>query len=76
VIASGTSLTYKWQVSTDNGANFTDLSDGGVVSGATTATLNLFTFAMLVLVLADNLLLMFVGWEGVGFCSWALIGFW
>ncbi len=40
------------------------------------AYLNLFTFAMLVLVLADNLLLMFVGWEGVGFCSWALIGFW
>ena len=38
--------------------------------------LNLFTFAMLTLVLADNLLLMFVGWEGVGLCSWALIGFW
>ena len=40
------------------------------------AWLNLFTFAMLTLVLADNLLLMFVGWEGVGLCSWALIGFW
>src|SRR3989442_12001675 len=40
------------------------------------AHLNLFTFAMLTLVLGDNLLLMFVGWEGVGFCSWALIGFW
>src|SRR5260221_10645251 len=40
------------------------------------AYLNLFTFAMLVLVLADNLLLMFVGWEGVGLCSYALIGFW
>jgi len=38
--------------------------------------LNLFTFAMLVLVLADNLWLMFVGWEGVGLCSFALIGFW
>lgn len=38
--------------------------------------LNLFTFAMLVLVLADNLLLLFVGWEGVGLCSYALIGFW
>lgn len=38
--------------------------------------LNLFTFAMLVLVLADNLLLMFVGWEGVGLCSYLLIGFW
>src|SRR5262249_42328283 len=38
--------------------------------------LNLFTFAMLTLVLGDSLLLMFVGWEGVGFCSWGLIGFW
>src|SRR6266436_1459280 len=40
------------------------------------AWLNLFTFAMLLLVLADNLWLMFVGWEGVGLCSFALIGFW
>ena len=40
------------------------------------AYLNLFTFAMLTLVLGDSLLLMFVGWEGVGFCSWGLIGFW
>ncbi|HWP58787.1 MAG TPA: NADH-quinone oxidoreductase subunit L [Candidatus Acidoferrales bacterium] len=40
------------------------------------AFLNLFTAAMLVLVTADNLLLMFVGWEGVGLCSYALIGFW
>jgi NADH-quinone oxidoreductase subunit L len=40
------------------------------------AWLNLFTFAMLTLVLADNLWLMFVGWEGVGLCSFALIGFW
>lgn len=38
--------------------------------------LNLFTFSMLTLVLGDNLLLMFVGWEGVGLCSYALIGFW
>jgi len=40
------------------------------------AYLNLFTFAMLILVLADNILLMFVGWEGVGLCSYLLIGFW
>src|SRR6266481_10065748 len=39
------------------------------------AFLNLFMFAMLTLVLADNLLLMFVGWEGVGLCSYLLIGF-
>jgi NADH-quinone oxidoreductase subunit L len=38
--------------------------------------LNLFTFAMLMLVLADNLVLMFLGWEGVGLCSYLLIGFW
>src|SRR5512140_450150 len=38
--------------------------------------LNLLLFAMLTLVLGDNLLVMFVGWEGVGLCSWALIGFW
>ena len=38
--------------------------------------LNLFTFAMLMLVLGDNLLVMFVGWEGVGLCSYLLIGFW
>ncbi|MFO7578050.1 MAG: NADH-quinone oxidoreductase subunit L [Pelovirga sp.] len=40
------------------------------------ALLNLFVFAMLVIVLADNLLLLFLGWEGVGFCSYGLIGFW
>ncbi len=40
------------------------------------ALLNLFVFAMLTIILADNLLLMFLGWEGVGFCSYALIGFW
>jgi NADH-quinone oxidoreductase subunit L len=40
------------------------------------AYLNLFTFAMLILVMADSLPLMFVGWEGVGVCSYLLIGFW
>ena len=38
--------------------------------------MNLFVAAMLVLVLADNLLLLFVGWEGVGLCSYLLVGFW
>jgi NADH-quinone oxidoreductase subunit L len=40
------------------------------------AYLNLFTFSMLILVMADSLPLMFVGWEGVGVCSYLLIGFW
>lgn len=40
------------------------------------AYLNLFVGSMLVLVLADNLLLLYLGWEGVGLCSYLLIGFW
>ena len=40
------------------------------------AYLSLFIFAMLVLVLADNYLVMFLGWEGVGLCSYLLIGYW
>src|SRR6202047_1579623 len=40
------------------------------------AYLNLFVFFMLTLVLAANIVLMFVGWEGVGLCSYLLIGFW
>lgn len=40
------------------------------------AYLNLFTFSMLILVLGGNFLLMFMGWEGVGLCSYLLISFW
>lgn len=40
------------------------------------AYLNLFVCSMLILVLADNLVLMYFGWEGVGLCSYLLIGFW
>jgi NADH-quinone oxidoreductase subunit L len=40
------------------------------------AYMNLFVGSMLILVLADNILLMYLGWEGVGLCSYLLIGFW
>ncbi len=40
------------------------------------AYMNLFVSAMLILVLADNMLLLYVGWEGVGLCSYLLVGFW
>ena len=40
------------------------------------AYINLFLFSMVVLVLSDSLLLTFLGWEGVGLCSYLLIGFW
>lgn len=40
------------------------------------AFLNLFVCSMLILVLADNLVLLYLGWEGVGLCSYLLIGFW
>src|SRR5271156_5542924 len=38
--------------------------------------MNLFALSMLILILADNLLMMFVGWEGVGLCSYLLVAFW
>lgn len=40
------------------------------------AYMNLFVFSMLVLVMGSNYLIMFIGWEGVGLCSYLLIGFW
>jgi NADH-quinone oxidoreductase subunit L len=40
------------------------------------AYMNLFIFAMMNLILADNFLVLFLGWEGVGLCSYLLIGFW
>jgi NADH-quinone oxidoreductase subunit L len=40
------------------------------------ACMNLFVGAMLILVMADNLLMLYLGWEGVGLCSYLLIGFW
>lgn len=40
------------------------------------AYLNLFVFSMLLLVLGGNYIIMFIGWEGVGLCSYLLIGFW
>jgi len=40
------------------------------------AYLNLFMFSMLMLILGKNLLVLFIGWEGVGLCSYLLIGFW
>ena len=48
--------------------------DGGV--SRYFSFLNLFTFSMLSLVMANNLLLLYLGWEGVGLCSYLLIGFW
>jgi NADH-quinone oxidoreductase subunit L len=49
-------------------------NDEGVVKYF--AYLNLFVFSMLLLVLGANYLIMFIGWEGVGLCSYLLIGFW
>jgi NADH-quinone oxidoreductase subunit L len=49
-------------------------SDPGLVRFQ--AYLNLFTFSMLLLVFAENLVVLFLGWEGIGLCSYLLIGFW
>lgn len=40
------------------------------------ASLSAFVFSMMILVMSDNFLGLFIGWEGVGLCSWMLIGFW
>jgi NADH-quinone oxidoreductase subunit L len=50
--------------------------DGDPRFGRFFAYMNLFVSFMLILVLADNFLLLYVGWEGVGLCSYLLIGFW
>jgi NADH-quinone oxidoreductase subunit L len=50
--------------------------DGDPRSGRFFSYMNLFCFFMLTLVLAQNFLLLYVGWEGVGLCSYLLIGFW
>jgi len=54
----------------------TEFMSGDDGYGRFFAYLNLFVGSMLTLVLADNLLLLYLGWEGVGLCSYLLIGFW
>ena len=54
----------------------TEFMEGEEGYGRFFAYLNLFVAAMLLLVLADNLLALYAGWEGVGLCSYLLIGFW
>ncbi len=54
----------------------TEFMEGEDGYGRFFAYLNLFVAAMLVLVLADDLLALYIGWEGVGLCSYLLIGFW
>ena len=50
--------------------------DGDPRYGRFFAYMNLFVFFMLILVLGENLLVLYLGWEGVGLCSYLLIGFW
>jgi NADH-quinone oxidoreductase subunit L len=54
----------------------TEFMDGEEGYGRFFAYMNLFVAAMLLLVLADNFLVLYAGWEGVGLCSYLLIGFW
>jgi NADH-quinone oxidoreductase subunit L len=54
----------------------TEFMNGDDSYGRFFAYMNLFVGCMLTLVLADNLLLLYLGWEGVGLCSYLLIGFW
>jgi NADH-quinone oxidoreductase subunit L len=54
----------------------TEFMSGDEGYGRFFAYMNLFVGCMLILVLADNLLLLYLGWEGVGLCSYLLIGFW
>jgi len=54
----------------------TEFMSGDDGYGRFFAYMNLFVGSMLTLVLADNLLLLYLGWEGVGLCSYLLIGFW
>jgi NADH-quinone oxidoreductase subunit L len=54
----------------------TEFMDGDPGYSRFFAYINLFIVSMLILVLADNLLLLYLGWEGVGLCSYLLIGFW
>lgn len=54
----------------------TEYMRGDEAYGRFFAYMNLFVGAMLMLVLADNLVLLYLGWEGVGLCSYLLIGFW
>jgi len=54
----------------------TEFMEGEEGYGRFFAHLNLFVASMLLLVLADNFLALYAGWEGVGLCSYLLIGFW
>ena len=54
----------------------TEFMSGDEGYGRFFAYMNLFVGCMLTLILADNLLLLYLGWEGVGLCSYLLIGFW